>query len=604
MYTEYFQLKEPPFSITPNPRYLFMSLQHQEALAHLLYGVGVGGGFVLLTGEAGTGKTTLCHCLLEQQPEDVDIAWILNPRLNVVELLSSICDELRIPYPEDTESLKVLVDLLNEYLLSANARGRRTVVMIDEAQNLGFEVLEQIRLLTNLETSRAKLLQIILVGQPELNRVLERQELRQLAQRITARYHLQPLSTSETAEYIHHRIAVSGRHSRLFSSTSLRKVHRLSGGIPRLINIICDRALLGAYTSDRPKVDMRIVRKAAREVLPTAFYRRVLRPWAVIIVSILVGSSAVFYYRSPGLPTLAQADHRVERTSTGTTDIESDRSEDKVTDPELQSKETAVVETQDTLAETVSPGSRRSGSGSFEQASLVQLPLNSKEKIDVEARDTLENNVFPASRTSFADLIRDPSLSLQTAFAQLFSRWGLDDVAGHENHCQGARQRGLHCLFEHGTWNDLRRFNRPGILEFLLEDGQKRYATLIALDHNNLILDLGGERLSFPLEAVLPFWQGEYSILWKPPTRDVLLIKPGETAASVLWLRRQLAKSGEASVAKENASYFDEALKERVVAFQKSHGLAQGGVVGPYTLIHLNNAVNTPGIPRLAPGKE
>lgn len=248
MYTHYFGLTERPFSLAPNPRYLFMSPRHQEALAHLLYGTGESGGFVALTGEVGTGKTTLCHCLLEQLPDDIDIALILNPRMNSVELLASLCDELRIAYPPNTQSLKVLVDGLNKHLLSAHAKGHRTVVVIDEAQNLSFDVLEQIRLLTNLETSRTKLLHIILVGQPELNRLLAQKNLRQLNQRITARYYLEPLSFNETRAYIHHRLAVSGGDSRLFTHAAVRRIYRYSGGIPRLINNICDRALLGAYS--------------------------------------------------------------------------------------------------------------------------------------------------------------------------------------------------------------------------------------------------------------------------------------------------------------------------------------------------------------------
>lgn len=246
MYTQYFQFTEQPFSIAPNPRFLFMSPRHQEGFAHLLYGIGQGGGFVALTGEVGTGKTTLCHCLLQQLPEDVDIALILNPRVNPVELLAALCDELQIAYPAKTLRLKLMVDIINKYLLAAYARGRRTVVMIDEAQNLSFDVLEQVRLLTNLETSQTKLLQIILVGQPELTALLAKDDLRQLAQRITARYHLKALSFKETAEYIRHRLLVAGCGTQLFNNSAVRTIYRRSGGIPRLINTICDRALLGA----------------------------------------------------------------------------------------------------------------------------------------------------------------------------------------------------------------------------------------------------------------------------------------------------------------------------------------------------------------------
>jgi len=267
MYTSHFGLTEAPFSLTPNPRYLYMSERHREGLAHLLYGIQQPGGFVQLTGEVGTGKTTLCRCLLEHLPPEVDVALILNPRLSVVEFLAAACDELHVAYPATANpSVKVLVDALHGHLLRAHAQGRRTVLIIDEAQNLDAEVLEQIRLLTNLETPAEKLLQIILIGQPELMRLLERQNLRQLAQRITARYHLRQFSRPDTCGYIGHRIRVAGRSDAIFTPAAMRLVHRLSGGIPRLINVICDRALLGAYAHDRHRVDAAMVRRAGREV--------------------------------------------------------------------------------------------------------------------------------------------------------------------------------------------------------------------------------------------------------------------------------------------------------------------------------------------------
>ena len=265
MYPEYFGLKEASFSITPDPQYLYLSDQHREALAHLLFGTGDSGGFVQLTGEVGTGKTTVCRAFLEQLPEHVDVALILNPALTVSELLRAICKEFHIEVPDEENSTKVLVDRLNEYLLTAHAKGRRPVLMIDEAQNLKPEVLEQIRLLTNLETAKHKLLQIFLVGQPELRELLDQKGLRQLAQRITARYHLQPLGPKETEDYIQHRIAVAGVKQRLFTPGAVKRIYRITGGVPRLINILCDRSLLGAYATDSRIVDSAIVGRAAHE---------------------------------------------------------------------------------------------------------------------------------------------------------------------------------------------------------------------------------------------------------------------------------------------------------------------------------------------------
>jgi general secretion pathway protein A len=268
MYLSHFGLREPPFSITPDPRFLYMSARHREALAHLVYGVGQHGGFVQLTGEVGTGKTSVCRCLLEQLPAHVDTALVLNPRLSPVELLALVCDELGIAYPPGTTSPKELVDRLYRHLLDAHGRGRRTVIIVDEAQNLSPEVLEQVRLLTNLETTTEKLLQVILIGQPELAALLEQPGLRQLAQRVTARYHLEPLSPADTRAYVHHRLAVAGRRGQsLFTDGALRTLHRQSCGIPRMINAMADRALLGAYARDRARIDAATVRRAADEVL-------------------------------------------------------------------------------------------------------------------------------------------------------------------------------------------------------------------------------------------------------------------------------------------------------------------------------------------------
>lgn len=267
MYSSFFGLNEKPFSITPDPRYLFMSARHGEALAHLVYGVTESGGFIQLTGEVGTGKTTLCRTLLlNRMPSNANVAVVLNPQLSAHEFLESICEELGIAPPQPRGSIKALIDALNQHLLAAHAEGRRTILVVDEAQNLAPDVLEEVRLLTNLETSKQKLLQIILIGQPELRELLARTDLRQLAQRITGRYHLEPLSREETAQYIEHRLQVAGALGEVFDASAKRTVFRLSQGIPRLINVICDRALLGAYSQGKRLVSARIVRRAAKEV--------------------------------------------------------------------------------------------------------------------------------------------------------------------------------------------------------------------------------------------------------------------------------------------------------------------------------------------------
>lgn len=270
MYNSYFNLDENPFSIAPDPRFLYMSEQHREALAHLMFALKSEGGFVLLTGEVGTGKTTVCRCLLEQLPGDLNVAFVLNPKLTAGELLATVCDELDADYPSTTTSIKTLVDAINRYLLESHAVGRRTVLIIDEAQNLSTEVLEQIRLLTNLETNQKKLLQIVMLGQPELRDLLGRPELRQLSQRITARYHLGPLNRQEVTAYIDHRLGVAGYRKKLFSEQVVGLIYRLTGGVPRLINVLCDRALLGTYVQGLDKVTVVTVKNAAREVLGEA----------------------------------------------------------------------------------------------------------------------------------------------------------------------------------------------------------------------------------------------------------------------------------------------------------------------------------------------
>ncbi|HMB59048.1 MAG TPA: AAA family ATPase [Xanthomonadales bacterium] len=276
MYLQFFGLTEAPFSITPDPAFVYLSAAHRDALAHLLYGVGKGGagGFVQLTGEVGTGKTTLCRCLLEQVPDDTIIALILNPMVTPKELLAAICEELDINVDGIRDSTKSMVDELNVCLLHHHAQGRRVVVVIDEAQNLSPEALEQVRLLTNLETAKHKLLQMVLLGQPELRQLLQRQNLRQLAQRITARYHLAPLQEKETVAYVRHRMQVAGARHNPFTRSAMRALHKCSGGVPRLINIIADRALAGAYAREKERVDASMVRNAANEVRPSEIHVR------------------------------------------------------------------------------------------------------------------------------------------------------------------------------------------------------------------------------------------------------------------------------------------------------------------------------------------
>jgi general secretion pathway protein A len=293
MYTQFFNLKQSPFSIAPDPRYLFMSERHREALAHLLYGVGSGGGFVLLTGEIGAGKTTVCRCFMEQIPDNCKLAYIFNPKLTVEELLLTICGEFGVDLPaQGVVSVKTYTDAINRYLLESHAAGKNNVLVIDEAQNLSADVLEQLRLLTNLETSERKLLQIILIGQPELRDILARPELEQLAQRVIARYHLGSLTVEETGQYIAHRLAVAGAAGVApFPSQVVTLIHQLTKGVPRRINLLCDRALLGAYVENRQQVTKQVVRKAAQEVFAgERAASSAQRQWQFVAAGVLAGA--------------------------------------------------------------------------------------------------------------------------------------------------------------------------------------------------------------------------------------------------------------------------------------------------------------------------
>jgi general secretion pathway protein A len=307
MYLEYYGLREPPFSITPDPRYVFLSERHRDALAHLLYGIGKGGsgGFVQLTGEVGTGKTTLCRLLLEQLPENTRVALVLNPKLSPVELVETACEELKLDITGRRGSLKALTDTLNAFLLDAYAQGLRVVLIVDEAQNLSIESLEQVRLLTNLETPTQKLLQIILLGQPELRTLLERPELRQLAQRITARYHLTPLDAGETETYVRHRMAVAGCARIPFSRLGLKALFQRSGGIPRLVNIIADRALMAGYAREQESIGERLVNRAADETLPghARYWLHRYGRWGLAALLVLaVGSGAAWLLKLQQTP--------------------------------------------------------------------------------------------------------------------------------------------------------------------------------------------------------------------------------------------------------------------------------------------------------------
>jgi general secretion pathway protein A len=583
MYLAHFRFNEAPFAITPDPRYLYMSERHREALAHLLYGIAEAGGFVQLTGEVGTGKTTVCRCLLEQLPPNADVALILNPRLRSHELLGTVCDELRIGYPPGATSVKLLVDALYRHLLDTYARGRRTTVIIDEAQDLDADVLEQVRLLTNLETSTEKLLRIILIGQPELVNTLSRPKLRQLAQRITARYHLTPLSKDETRAYVRHRLEVAGGSGDLFTSGAIRQVHQLSGGVPRLINVICDRALLGAYTQSQPGVDARTVRRAAAEVLGRA--ARLGRARGLRRITVALGLVAA------GIGTVVLLTPGVAKRIAGSP-----------TRPE----ERAVIEPAGDLSRVSGADSRdpREAEGLFRDRAGAGSPTTEPLPASkVSARLETSPSRGDAGAVPFGPLLSDPAVRADkpSAFASLYARWRLDyrDTEGGLA-CDRERLRGLECVHRTGTWKKLRRLNVPAVLELVAPDGQRRYATVVALDRDDATLELGGHPFTFLVSEIDPFWEGSFILLWPPPAPGAVMIAPGARGRPVEWVRKRLDQIDGRSERGGGRDVYDEELRSRVLAFQKSRAVTVDGIIGVETLTQLSAASREAGIPWLS----
>jgi general secretion pathway protein A len=553
MYLSFFGLNEKPFAITPDPRYLYLSERHAEALAHLLYGINESGGFIQLTGEVGTGKTTVVRTLLSRVPHHADVAVILNPRVTPVEFLLTICEELGLGIADaDRDSVKQMVDALNRRLLAAHAEGRRIIVIVDEAQNLSAEVLEQVRLLTNLETPTQKLLQIILIGQPELRELLDRTELRQLAQRITGRYHLEPLSREETRGYIRHRLRVAGAAGEIFTPAALAELHRLSTGIPRVINVTCDRALLGAYTQETRKITAALVRLAAGEV----YGRRFVPVWlgwlaaALGLVSIaLLAFGGWQLWQRQIVPLHAFVGKPVRPTPA-----------------------TAVP-----IAELVTPSS-----------ALAKPTAPAPAPAPVAA----SINALLAANSAYTNDA--------TAFRRLLSLWGTA-MADDKNPCGQAAKAGLSCLEQRGSWAQVRALNRPAILTLTDDHGQRHRVVLSALDDRFATLNLGEHDERVPLDELSRDWFGEFTLVWKPKTARTRLLSVGMTGDEVRWLRRSLNALQGAASDPEHGDVYDEQLAIAVQNFQREHRLNVDGIAGVQTQVMLDTALAEPGSPLLLP---
>jgi len=527
MYYSYFGLREAPFSIAVNPRYLYMSPSHRDALAHLLYGVGAGGGFILLTGEVGTGKTTINRCLIEQLPDNADLAIVLNPALDARDLLAAVCEELEILPDGETPGLKALTDALHAFLLDNHARGRKTVLMIDEAQHLSFAVLEQIRLLTNLETNEEKLLHIILIGQPELGARLARPELRQLNQRITARFDLAPLSVQETGAYIRHRLHVAGLPTgrSLFSDRLVRAIHRESGGVPRLINLLCDRLLLGAYGRSADRPDRGLLRAAVREVLGegSASARPGRRQVGILlagVVAVALVGSALWLLLAPRAPTLS---------------------------PELGGKEPEMP---------------------TEQARRAEEPVTAGERRTPEPESGAAWFLTPVQGVS--------------ALGQLYGLgWERSEAT---DPCRAPRPPSTECaMIEDATWSSLLEESRPALLRLIDEQRVEGRTLFLGMERNQALVATPGGGDQLPVGELGRLWTGEAWRLWQRPGNVERPLSRGDRGPDVEIVARLFATlDGQARSL--GGGIYDERLEERVRLFQAGRGLTADGVLGEQTL--------------------
>ena len=539
MYLPFFGLNEKPFAITPDPRYLFLSERHSEALAHLLYGINEAGGFVQLTGEVGTGKTTTIRSLLAQTPKNAEVALILNPRISAPEFLLTICEELGVGVPDSAiGSVKELVDILNSYLLRAHSKGQRVVLVVDEAQNLAPDVLEQVRLLTNLETETQKLLQIILIGQPELRDILDRVDLRQLAQRVTGRYHLDPLSRDETASYVRHRLRVAGATNDIFTPAALREMYRLSGGVPRLINVLSDRALLGAYTQDRHNITPAIVRRAAVEVFDKPIAPGWIR-WAIGgggLLAVALTAWVLWQWRS-------------------------------------DAADAAPPAPASTTAAPMSPAAATAGATPAGPATAAGMTT-------------------PASPAALATLLRDfaTETDADNAFNKLFALWGARYVVGTVDPCTQALQQGLSCLAQRGALAELAQFNRPAILTVSDTQGSEHQIVLASLDGDIAALSLGGRQRLININDLSRSWFGDYVLLWRSGGIEPVTLAPGSRGPAVQRLRASLQSLSGQKPGTNPGNLYDAELTRLVEAFQRERRLTVDGVASIATQVMIDSA--------------
>jgi general secretion pathway protein A len=543
-YEHHYGLKEAPFSIVPDPRFFFLAATHREALAHLLYGLGTdGGGIVLLTGAPGTGKTLLCRALLEAVDEDVDVAAIDDPDPAVEALLASVCRAFGLATPPQA-SVKQLVDRLNVFLQANHALGRRSVLLIDGAHRLGVDVLEQLRLLTNLETHERKLLQVLLVGRHELHAMIGRHDLRQLAQRVIARCRLRPLEGGEVAAYVHHRLVVAGGGTGVMPPALARALHASSRGVPRTINLLCDRALLGASLRGRGRLEAGDLQRAAQELgLPVA-----VPSWpqpshaiaATIMLTVCAAAAMVAGQEGHG-PMLAPAA---------------------------------------TAAEAAPPP--------IEPVHEAGPPSQADRSAQATLAPALEDFAWPEELAHLH--------SARQAHAGLLQRWGAAPAGAAA--CTGRLSQGLRCVRTRGGLAELRTLGLPVVLHLADARGRRIDVLLSKLEGDELQVEVAGAPRRLPVSRLLDAWHGEYTLVWRaPPGAEELL--PGSRGAAVAWLRERLALWHGKPAGGEPGSFFDATLQREVREFQVAEGLEPDGIVGMKTLARLA-ARTDPAMPSLS----
>ena len=612
MYCAFYGIQEKPFSITPDPKFLFLGATHKEAFAHLVYGIRERGGFITITGEIGTGKTTLCRALLSHLDPNTLVAFILNPTLSAIELLKSINEDFGIPSGGNTR--KDLIDELNRFLLEKRKGGKNTVLIIDEAQNLDREVLEHIRLLSNLETDTEKLLQIVLIGQPEFRKILAQPSLQQLNQRVTVRYHLQPLSREETSAYIRHRLSVVGAEDRIrFTDQALKKIYRHTEGVPRLINVLCDRCLLAGYSLGKKEIDGAIVDRSRREVAcdeePGGVWswirllRRGLLPGFLLAATVILavyGMYAITVDR-PGAMT-----PRAERRS-----LELNRKSGRggpFSHPlrERKTPSAAVKETvrlgadkpSDSQAETTDAAPALDA-GSAQTAEAAPLPPEKPQKIvDASMEEILVLSL--AERTILQ--------TRKQALAAVLARWDLlpGDPKARERVLsldiyQAANVLGLQCARFQGNMDRIRSLNVPVVLEMRVgQNPEKRFVAILGMDETKAKIDppLRDGSEVVPAELLEKFWSGTAYVLWRDPVGGEVFLREGMRGTTVLWLQNSLRELG--FYDGKATGTFDPATGRAVRAFQAGHHLEEDGILGPQTRILLYHRLKASEMPHLS----